>query len=236
MTFTEIEQLDLKQIINEVHSALYEVPVTFTINASHTPSQEKTDDENYYDSIVLDGGVVKKEFVEYIVAMNTHKAFLENERVDLIQDELTTTGFAFEAMLELGLYDPTRQVLVPSILRQIISNKDDTTIESIRTSASLKKLNKDAEDARMNRKARGQKVRELSQSILDVVAGHNLETLKTSEDIATMKATFGTIQELLMANQPFTAKPLIQALTPDALVTAELLSEVLAEYDKAGTI
>jgi hypothetical protein len=91
-------------------------------------------------------------------------------------------------------------------------------------------LAKKAKDARIEE---GKKARVTCQAVLELVAGFNLESNLTSEQIDSMVATFGAPLQALQLNRPTMAKGLIQAIVPSGVVTQELLDEcleLLADY------
>lgn len=74
----------------------------------------------------------------------------------------------------------------------------------------------------------GAKARQACQSVLDLVAGYNLDNDLTAEQITSMQATFATIFQLLIANRPSSAKSLINAIDPDGtIVTAQMKQDCL---------
>ena len=92
-----------------------------------------------------------------------------------------------------------------------------------------------AEQSRNARIETSKKVRALCDNILDLIAGFNLERNLTAEQITSLEGTFSNIQTLLLNKRPFSAKTLIQAITPDGvLVTEEIKASILNEYVVAG--
>lgn len=76
--------------------------------------------------------------------------------------------------------------------------------------------------------AKGARARAVCQDCLDIIAGFNIDRVLTGAQVTQMQQTFGTIEALLRANRPASAKPLIEALTPDGvLVTQEMKSVIL---------
>lgn len=81
----------------------------------------------------------------------------------------------------------------------------------------------------------GKNVRKLSQDVLALIAGWNLDRNLTVEQITEIETTFTDIQKLLMSERPFSAKPLIDAITPDGtLVTQEMIDQVNHLYQESG--
>jgi len=87
---------------------------------------------------------------------------------------------------------------------------------------------KAAAGVRKARMEEGRKAREACQNVLDIVAGFNLESELSPEQISSMVATFAQPLQSLQLNRPSTAKALIAALEPSELVTQEMISECLA--------
>lgn len=80
----------------------------------------------------------------------------------------------------------------------------------------------------------GRKAREVCQSVLDLIAGHNLDRELTLEQITQMQQAFGLAEQALRAGRPTLAKNAINALQPDGvLITAAMKQEaldLLSEY------
>lgn len=75
----------------------------------------------------------------------------------------------------------------------------------------------------------GKAARLTCESVLDLIAGYNIDRQLTSEQITIMQTTFGTIQSCLQASRPSTAKTLINLINPDGvLVTQEMKDQCLA--------
>lgn len=69
----------------------------------------------------------------------------------------------------------------------------------------------------------GKKAREICQSVLDLVAGYNLDRELTLEQITQMQTTFANAEAALRAGRPTYAKIFISAITADeVLVTQEM--------------
>lgn len=90
-------------------------------------------------------------------------------------------------------------------------------------------INADAQ--RNENKEVGRVLKELSNNILDIIAGYSLKTKLSYEQIVTLKTTFANILELLNTRMPITAKPLIESITPDGVVINQsLLDDIALEY------
>lgn len=118
-------------------------------------------------------------------------------------------------------------------MKRIIKENDQiflTQLESAWQSTVEVKYNKSVE--RETTLKVGRAVRDLSDRVLSLITGYNYSRSLTSEQINVLKTTFSKINELLKDGQPFHAKPLIQAITPDGvLVTEEIKQAILEEYN-----
>lgn len=76
--------------------------------------------------------------------------------------------------------------------------------------------------------AAGKKAREACQSVLDLVAGFNIDRELTSEQISQLQSMMAAPEAALRASRPSMAKALISAVTPDGdLVTQEMKDAAL---------
>ena len=83
-------------------------------------------------------------------------------------------------------------------------------------------------------KEAGKKDREMCENVLNLIGGFNRSRVLTNEQITEMQTTFSTIQILLQAARPSSAKSLIQLITPDeVLVTTEMKNLILEELAEA---
>lgn len=83
-------------------------------------------------------------------------------------------------------------------------------------------------------KESGKKDREMCENVLNLIGGFNRTRILTNEQITQMQSTFSTIQLLLQASRPSSAKALIQAIVPDdVLVTIEMKNLILEELAEA---
>lgn len=92
----------------------------------------------------------------------------------------------------------------------------------------------EAEQIKIQRIKDGAKARSTCQSVLDFVAGYNIERNLTVEQIGQMQNDFGAILSLLLASRPSSAKTLIQSANVDGIIiTQELIDnclQLLADY------
>ena len=78
---------------------------------------------------------------------------------------------------------------------------------------------------------KGKVLRDLSQSILNIVTGHVLDNNLTNSQINQLKSDFNQVFRLLQENMPLTAKPLIDAIVADGtIVTQVMLDDLEMEY------
>lgn len=86
-----------------------------------------------------------------------------------------------------------------------------------------------------SRIAAGKAAIRLSEDILALISGWNLQRELTAEQITSLQSTFSQIELLLRAGRPFSAKPLIDNIEPDGtLVTQEMLDQVEFLYEQSG--
>jgi len=75
----------------------------------------------------------------------------------------------------------------------------------------------------------GERIQIVCQRCYKIVVGFNVDRRLTQPQIIEMKSTFNDIKIALQDLQPWTAKALIQALSPDGvLVTSEMKSTLLS--------
>ena len=86
-------------------------------------------------------------------------------------------------------------------------------------------------DLKNESKKKGRVLRELSQDILKITAGYCLENSLTPDQVSSLRTNNASIFDLLNASTPITAKPLIDAISPDGtIVKQELLDSINLEY------
>ena len=83
---------------------------------------------------------------------------------------------------------------------------------------------------RKNRIATGDAVRTLTNDIMNLVIGFNMEMALTSDQLDTMTVTFEPITSLLEKFRPYHAKALIESIVVDEIVTQEMKDEILKCY------
>lgn len=118
-------------------------------------------------------------------------------------------------------------------LNRIINENDITTLELYESTwiNTVKPFNDDYV-LRKQKKETGKAIRKVCESVLDLIAGYNIESNLTAEQVTELENTFSTIAMYLRANRPFSAKPLIEAIVPDeTLVTTEMKTAILKELE-----
>ena len=135
-------------------------------------------------------------------------------------DEITGEALVGSQPIPTGEFET-----IPEVTETWIKTKKDytVTITDITEETNIK-LAKEA------RQSNGKLVRSICDSILNAIIGFNMEGEKTSEEINAMKITFADILALLQVFQPFQAKPLIEAIVVDEIVTQEMKDEILSFY------
>lgn len=137
-------------------------------------------------------------------------------------DNIISWGAKFQTYQE-ALNWTTQQLLKPNRLQ----GDPDDFIEDIT-------IQHEAEQIKIQRIKDGAKARSTCQSVLDFVAGYNIERNLTVEQIGQMQNDFGAILSLLLASRPTSAKALIQSANVDGIIiTQELIDnclQLLADY------
>lgn len=113
-------------------------------------------------------------------------------------------------------------------------NIPQPTIDELVALIAPMKTKMDKEVYVRNLKETGKKDREMCNNVLNLIDGFNRVRVLTHEQITQMQTTFSTIQMLLQAARPTSAKSLIQAIVPDeVLVTTEMKTLILEELVEA---
>ncbi len=85
--------------------------------------------------------------------------------------------------------------------------------------------------AKEEKARKGSLKKALADKILAIIAGHNEDNGLDATQIASIKASNPEVMELLSTGMPMTAKPLIEAITPDGtIITQDELDHVALEY------
>lgn len=95
----------------------------------------------------------------------------------------------------------------------------------------------DAEDAAAALKAakdakalKGKILNDLAVRIYNIISGHAYDDNLTAVQIATLKSTYPEAFQALSEGQPITAKTYIDSITPDGIITQDVLDHVALEY------
>jgi hypothetical protein len=92
-----------------------------------------------------------------------------------------------------------------------------------------------AEQALQSAIAAGERAETACKKVKQYVTGYSMQRAMTSEQVSSFIATFGTIQLVLDANRPNTARVLIEAVSVDGdTVTEELKDNALAILTNYG--
>jgi hypothetical protein len=111
------------------------------------------------------------------------------------------------------------------------------TLEELESLSVIVLSKRDQEASIRTRLDRGRKVRALSQDLLDLVAGWNMERQLTGQQISDLITLVSPIMEMLQANRPFQAKPLIESLVVDGiLITQDMKDQSIALYETYGEL
>lgn len=106
-------------------------------------------------------------------------------------------------------------------------NKVKPTLETLEQIKAVYDPQKQAKQVRENRIKQGRAAREACASVLDLIAGFNIENELSAQQISDMVVTFSQPLQALQLNRPSSAKALIQGIEPSELVTQEMINECL---------
>ena len=92
-------------------------------------------------------------------------------------------------------------------------------------------------EERDSKRIKGEILKELSQNVLNIIAGYCIEENFTSDQIATFRVQYAGILDFLNAGMSISAKPLIDAIEVDGVIVKQTLSdsidlEYLEHYEK----
>lgn len=132
-----------------------------------------------------------------------------------LEREIANGSFGKSAHEEI-IFDETGKEL------EVIQHPAEYTIEIEDISAQHAQ-----EELKKEMLQKGALARKVCQDCLDIIAGFNIDRTLTAEQITQMQQTFGTIETLLRANRPASAKPLITALVPDGVLVTEQMKETV---------
>lgn len=106
-------------------------------------------------------------------------------------------------------------------------NKTKPTLEALEQIKAVYDPQKTAKQVRENRIKQGRAAREACASVLDLIAGFNIENELSAQQVSDMVATFSQPLQALQLNRPSSARALIQEIEPSELVTQEMINECL---------
>ena len=194
----------------------------------------------FYDRIEVHVSLIKptlaaleSELVEYKAELTAAEdaRLVEVARVQAIKDRWNAISDINGAAVEAGLFQPNMALE----LKRIIDEDDMTTLKVLEAAAPVHDAKVAQAQAKSARKELGRQARRVCEDVLDIIAGFNLERTLTAEQITTMQSTFAAIDANLRASRPWSAKPLIEAISPDeVLVTTEMKTELLEVFTEAG--
>jgi hypothetical protein len=135
---------------------------------------------------------------------------------------------------ELKTFDDELNIVEGQIVLWKFANIPQPTTEELEALIPAIEASQVLAARKVTLKTAGAKDRAMCENTLDLIAGFNRERVLTAEQITSMQTTFATINAYLKANRPSSAKPLIEAITPDNdLVTQEMKDLILDELKEA---
>lgn len=95
--------------------------------------------------------------------------------------------------------------------------------------------NAGSEGALIGKAELGKKARQVSQKVLDLIAGHNLGLSLTTVQINELKVTYAVAKTYLDDGQPWGAKAAIDTIAVnEPIVTQELLDQINTIFSESG--
>ena len=173
---------------------------------------------------------VKTEFAAYEAELAAAAAALDAEEAEL---QAMNLGEVLMSLIgpDVRYWFEGRQLYD----NLIISEGEKPTLQAIRDEWVVLEPVLQAQQARLAKKVGGSQVRLICDSLLDLVAGNNLEKSLTIAQIDQMETDYADILAALKNYRPDKAFALITAMTPDGtLVTQEDKDEYLAEFAAFG--
>ena len=210
-----------------------------------------------YEKIVVDSSITKPSEQEFLDELERWKienlqSFASSLSIDVtgltssgslyykIQDEvkrqiidkLNSYGDdLFNTLRNIGHYRANIKSFINVDIHKMSYDEITALLQSIEAEYPNVKSAREAREAREARMRQGKFVRTLCSNIMDTIIGFNMESGRTSEEINSLKATFADIFALLKDYQPFQAKPLIEAITVDEVITQQMKDEILEHYN-----
>lgn len=203
-TFAMLEKISIVEITPAVYDENgIEITPAVTEQQSYTPSAPSMEVmEETWAGIQIDDSDIIMLINEYLSDKN-HLRDFENDSLNIFENRIFGWNY-------VNIPQPTILELASLIPSYEAKKEKKSRVESL--------------------KASGKKDREISENVLNLIAGFNRDRILTSEQISTMVSTFGPINNLLKDARPTSAKALIQAIVPDGdLVTEEMKEMILDE-------
>jgi hypothetical protein len=186
---------------------------------------EKTEEEATQQELDDELVVLKQELTD---AENARIA--EEARRQDIEDRMAALSDLRMIVADLGKDEPNLALYKKRILDEDLQAElAELEAQNATTQASI-----DKEAQADARRKSGKAARACCEDVLDIIAGINIEDARSAEDIDALKAAFSAAHELLKDARPVSAKAAIAAITPDALVTQDMLDAVLDEFSRHG--
>lgn len=175
-----------------------------------------------FDQLVSEFEVFKQELKDQL---------LEKERIESFRERFKAIRYLNTVFSYLGKTIPDQRVEI----ERVISENDTASLESYESTDEIVHQDLLKKNQRDILKRRGQRSREICQSLLDLVAGNNIEKQLTSEQIDQMETTYSELLVCLQNNRPDKFKTILLTTDVDGtLVTEEDKQEYLSELSMYG--
>lgn len=175
------------------------------------------------DAVLEDYTYVDSEGVEVIAQRPVHQL---DENGELVLEDYTFT----EEITEQRPVVIGETELVPAVSETYVNLKPEYVIEITDISDQYNL------EQKLERKiAVGKTIQDLSNKLMFLITGDNMEAERTAEEISQMQTDFAVINALIGAGRLITAKPLIEAI--DVVANPqyeELKSDILSLYTLSG--
>lgn len=237
MTISEINALTIESTIFILMSRLLDPNAVPPGEAMFTIGDD--DSVDFYERVAVNDVFVKPHITTVNDELDAYKAELTAEenarlaeiaRVQAIQTRVDAINSLNGAMFTLNPEIANARAEVNRIIKE-----DDIAFLEQLEAKGLEFDAKQASDvAKETRKTLGANARLICAEVLDIVAGYNIERSATAAEKDAMEVTYGPILQALSVNRPMKAKPLIEAIPVDAVVTQEMKDEILEVYTKNG--
>ena len=125
-----------------------------------------------------------------------------------------------ESYIKTLIEDVARDTECSNLFDQMESYKDDFVPK------------RDKQSARKVKKERGLAAKVACEEVLHLIAGYNMDRSLTKEQIDQLETDFADVKAKLEAGRPWTARYLVEGMTPDeVLVTTAMKNDILEEFD-----